>query len=62
MAARPQPHPQLFTCYDDPIKKAQRYGDHEERVAKAIKGLKEIPESKMKHVATHYGLDRDTLP
>ena len=37
-----------------PNKKAQRYGDHEERVAKAIKDLKDNPESKMKHVAAHY--------
>ena len=46
-----------------PNKKALRYGGHEERVAKAIKDLKDNPESKMKHVAAraHYGLNRDTL-
>ena len=35
--------------------------DHGERVAKAIKDLKENPESKMKLVAAHYGLNGDTL-
>ena len=44
-----------------PNKKAQRYNDHEEEVAKAIKDLKNNPESKMKHIAAHHGLDRDTL-
>ena len=35
--------------------------DHKERVAKAIEDLKENPESKMKLVAAHYGLNGDTL-
>lgn len=32
-----------------------------ERVTGAIKDLKENPDSKMKHIAAHYGLSRDTL-
>ena len=44
-----------------PNKKAQRYGDHEERVAKATKDLAENPESKMKQVAAQYELNSDTI-
>ena len=44
-----------------PNKKAQRYDGQGERAANAIKDLKENPESKMKHVAAHYGLSRDSL-
>ena len=39
------------TCHDN----------HEERVAKAIKELRENPESKIMHVAAHQGLTKDTL-
>ena len=44
-----------------PNKTAQRYDNHKERVAKAIKDSEENPGSKIKHVAAHYRLTRDIL-
>jgi hypothetical protein len=42
-------------------KKAVRYDSHEEKVTRAIKELRENPDSKLKHVAAFHGLNRKTL-
>ena len=60
-APQPRTPPHHFrspTTLRQPNKKRD---DHKNRVAKAINDLKENPESKIKHVAAHYGLTRDTL-
>jgi hypothetical protein len=42
-------------------KKAVRYDSYEEKVTRAIKELRESPDSKLKHVAAFHGLNRKTL-
>jgi hypothetical protein len=44
-----------------PSKKTEKYDDRESKIASAIKDLKDHPDAKLKHVADHYGLNRNTL-
>ena len=57
-APTPPHHFRSPTTLRQPNKKRD---DHKNRVAKAINDLKEDLESKIKHVAVHYGPTRDTL-
>ena len=44
-----------------PNKKAKRYDDYEERVAKTIEYLESSPEFKISHIAAHHSLSRGTI-
>jgi transcriptional antiterminator len=42
-------------------KTSEKYEDWEGKIASALKDLEEHPDAKIKHVAHHYGLNRNTL-
>jgi hypothetical protein len=44
-----------------PNKKAQKYEERERKISSALKDLDEHPDAKLKDVARHYGLHRNTL-
>jgi transposase-like protein len=44
-----------------PNKKAQKYEERERKISSALKDLDEHPDAKLKDVAKHYGLHRNTL-
>jgi hypothetical protein len=41
--------------------RSEKYDDRERKIASAMKYLKEHPDAKLKHVANHYSLNRNTL-
>ncbi|KAA8895352.1 hypothetical protein FN846DRAFT_894244 [Sphaerosporella brunnea] len=48
-------------CNASPTLEAQKYEEHEREVLSAIKDVQEHSDSRIKDVASHYGIARNTL-